>query len=76
MYKKHLTDQAATETAISVHRTRLKNAILDNVPGLCATKSVKYVFLLYMVSWEGLFLTLVYPAVLMMAFYWQKQHKK
>ena len=45
MYKKHLIAQRATETANSVHRTRLKNAILENVPGLCATKSSKYVLL-------------------------------
>ena len=45
MYKKHLIAQGATETANSVHRTRLKNAILENVPGLCATKSSKYVLL-------------------------------
>ena len=46
MYKKHLIAQGATETANSVHQTRLKNAILENVPGLCATKSAKYVLTL------------------------------
>ena len=45
MYKKHFIAQGATETANSVHRTRLKNAILENIPGLCATKSGKYVLL-------------------------------
>ena len=38
MCKKHLI-------ANSVHQTRLKNAILENVPGLCTTESGKYVLL-------------------------------
>ena len=45
MYKKHLIAQGATENANSVNQTRLKNAILDNVPGLCVIKSGKYVLL-------------------------------
>ena len=45
MYKKHLIAQGATETANSVHQTGLKNTILENVPGLCATKSGKHVLL-------------------------------
>ena len=45
MNKRHLIAQGTTETANSVHRTRLKNAILENVPGLCVTKRGKYVLL-------------------------------
>ena len=45
MYDRHLIAQGTTETANSVHRTRLKNAILENVPGLCVTKRGKYVLL-------------------------------
>ena len=45
IYKKHLIAQGATETANSVHRTRLKNAILENVPGLYAKKAESMVYL-------------------------------
>ena len=45
MNKRHLIAQGTTETANSIHRTRLKNAILENVPGLCVTKRGKYVLL-------------------------------
>ena len=45
IYKKHLIAQGATETVNSVHRTRLKNAILENVPGLCAKKAESMVYL-------------------------------
>ena len=45
MYKKHLIAQGATETASGVNWTRLKNAVLENVPGLYATKIGKCVLL-------------------------------
>ena len=45
MYDRHLIAQGTTETANSVHRTRLKNAILENVPGLCAKKAESMVYL-------------------------------
>ena len=42
MYKKHPIAQGATETASSVNWTRLKNAVLENVLGLYATKNMFY----------------------------------
>ena len=46
MYQKRLiVHGASVDIAERVHVTRLKNVILENVPGMCATKSGKYVLL-------------------------------
>ena len=45
LYQNRLRMYGAEEAANSVHATRLKNKILENVPGLCATRSGKFVLL-------------------------------
>ena len=40
LYQNRLRMYGAEEAANSVHATRLKNKILENVPGLCATEQI------------------------------------
>ena len=46
MNKRHLIAQGTTETANSVHRTRLKNAILENVLVYVSQKEASMLYLL------------------------------